>query len=1274
MTVGVSAFSDGEELPFTAGLIKELAEALAAVGYECTSHAAQRLASAELGAFVARELESVEPELVQVVHVLTHGERGDSGTTFALGSDGTRHPSAEIARWVNTVQGAGNKVTLFLLDLCHAGRLARLEWQRELADSRLRAWVIAATEGGQSANGGRFTQAVINVLRAAANGELDIDPTREHIPLQVVAPAIRREVNRLAREADANQQDVTASVVDISAEVDLPFFPNPRYAPGDRHLALRASLDPGLVPFLDDLDEGLDARHFVERGAGISQVAGFDGLIGCFAGREAQLKQLSPWLNRKDSGNLGVVTGSPGVGKSALLGVMVCAAHPMLRARTKAVWDRAAQPPYLIDDGFAAIHARQRSLAAIIASLAAQLSLGSPATVDELIEAIRALPVQPVIVVDALDEADNGIAVMTELLVPLATVARVLVGTRRYDQFAPLVRGADFVIDLDDVEPHVLQEDLYRYVSDLLGATHYRDYGAVRGAFATEVAKTLANLSDARWGEFLVAGLYTRYLITAHPGPITDPAEAERLGKAVPRTLPEVLDLDLAAHPDQPWLRPVLTALAHAHGQGMPASVLTRATTAFAATAPTHADLRAALDAGRFYLRQATDTDHTTLYRLFHQGLADHLREPGAALLGPLLDSLGPPTARDWNAAEPYLLRHAVQHAHDENRIRDLFYDPGFLLTLDPATIEDTEEPWLRRVAAALRLTHDTVEQPEDRRAALALNAKRVGLAELAHDASSSVWQPLWFGGRPLLAVDSTARLGESGRFRKIACDTIDGVPILAAAFDNQLIFVDLRTMQPITSPRLGTTIIDLSFVSVDGRAAVVAVERGIVDRRTMLWDVHHVTQSKPVALGGPWTRAIACGVLDGRPIAIGAAGTVLRIYDLALGTQLGEPLRGHWWPIRAVAYTTLNGRPVVVSSAALENSVRLWDLVTREQIGKPLKGHAATVTAITCTTLNGRAMAITLSGDHTVRMWDLEERRQVGNPFPRPRILRLPHWLCVRTLADGANVLVLPGEHVGENGRVHGVEVWDIREGRQIRSFGYDHLVTTAACVEIDGSQMLVVPHGLGRLDIRNLETVGVRVPLTQLMKRHISKRGVAISRCALDPEGSHVLLARSDGSIVVADLATGERRRQVAATGTPIVEVQHVTLAGRPLTVLAGADGTCRVWDPASRTVFDGGPELLPSRSTTRSIAFVSGGRLIALDGSQDGSTALAAMELGDKMYVFKGGADGRVRVWDHASDRQVAVIGPMLGAVTQIEVSQDGYLLIVAAGEVVCGKLRL
>ncbi len=52
--------------------------------------------------------------------------------------------------------------------------------------------------------------------------------------------------------------------------------------------------------------------------------------LGFFAGRSAELEQLSDRINDTGPGRLALVTGSPGTGKSALLGVFASALAPVL--------------------------------------------------------------------------------------------------------------------------------------------------------------------------------------------------------------------------------------------------------------------------------------------------------------------------------------------------------------------------------------------------------------------------------------------------------------------------------------------------------------------------------------------------------------------------------------------------------------------------------------------------------------------------------------------------------------------------------------------------------------------------------------------------------------------------------------------------------------------------------------------------------------------------------------------------------------------------------
>ena len=60
-------------------------------------------------------------------------------------------------------------------------------------------------------------------------------------------------------------------------------------------------MDTALAPFFDDLDEVLDASHFVSRATGHGPMADRIG-SGSFSGRDNELIALTAWMNGDDDG------------------------------------------------------------------------------------------------------------------------------------------------------------------------------------------------------------------------------------------------------------------------------------------------------------------------------------------------------------------------------------------------------------------------------------------------------------------------------------------------------------------------------------------------------------------------------------------------------------------------------------------------------------------------------------------------------------------------------------------------------------------------------------------------------------------------------------------------------------------------------------------------------------------------------------------------------------------------------------------------------------
>jgi DnaJ-class molecular chaperone len=1004
VVIGISTFgeNDGESSPrwgtlaFAGDRTSAMAGMLAEFGYTHTAPDGPSLTGAALADGIWRAVREVGPDGVLVVHVLTHGYVSETGALYAVGVDGNRHESTEIGHWLRQIVDIpGAPMTLFLLDLCNSGTAARLSWQMSIAGGDNRAWVIAACGPDRAAFNGRFSEAVVNVLRDFAGRRIPIDPVLPYIPLTTIAREIRREVRRLADEQNALPQDVTGSVVDISAEpVELPFFPNPHYV-GEAGARARPSVDRALDPFLKDLDEALDPWHFAERGGGQGPFDRGRILQGSFRGRRREVRLLSTWLDGKDEVRVRVVTGSPGVGKSALLGVLVCAAHPVLREPTQPIWDDIERPPDA-NVHLAAVHARQRSAEDLTLSLARQLTLDP----DDVVAAIAARRVPPVIVIDALDEAIDPEAVMSGLLLPLARdvredgqpVCRLLVAMRPWNEFAPLrdrAEEAGGLVDLDQVPAAQLRNDLEDYVSVLLRRHEPYDsvsYSGARQTFAVAVASALTSPDETgnrrAWGEFLVAGLYAHHFVAGHP-PTRNLEEASQLGQRVPVTLPELLELDLSVQSGVNRLRPVLAAVAHAKGDGMPVRLIERAARAFSGTddpdPASGEEITAALAAARFYLHRTTDVDGTTLYRLFHQGLADHLRAQPIHGGGPLLDALLKPPFQ-WDLAEPYLLRHAGQHAADAGRAAELSREPEYLVYADAAAIAVLLDghPWLSAtdLAQVIEAAGNSVQR---RRHLLAQYAVR----RMAPDAAAqllnvrggtpALWQPTW-SSNSTLPPDDTATA--------VAC--APGGDLLAVGDNRGCLRVYRTSGELVAERRIAgmPPLRELASAYHAGRLVLVSLD---AEFRLQTWDGLTAEPLGPVLAAGCEGRDLTLLSYRGRLVAsLTRISGLERRIDLATGDIADSS--GFEPQVTAL----VSGRPVTLSAGA---DGTLWD-----------DGEAGSG-AVRCFHADGRLTAA-VGRQAEVTIWDVAEHRVIESiPLTDP--------LDDLAVTAGGDICVLAGGRV---------------------------------------------------------------------------------------------------------------------------------------------------------------------------------------------------------------------------------------------------------------------
>ncbi|MGE6747947.1 hypothetical protein ACQKHZ_18610, partial [Streptomyces niveus] len=986
--------------------------------------------SADYGDVVERAVVSEDIDVL-VVHIVGHGEvaEGSSEKLYVLDGNGERL-SRPVGAWIDRIEdhpGVHRPVTLFVLDVCFAGEVAVTSWHARMDVANRRAWVLAATGPRDQAFGYRLSRALVSVLGKYRDREVRFDPSVRYIPPSTVWREIERTVNELTVRDGGLPQTVLTSLVPGHADLShLPFFPNPSFDPVHSVGSGMVAGLPGEIARLADW--AADPEHFMRRAGGAEPVDR-DWDEGYFSGRTRELSVLSGWLDDEAAApGLRVVTGKPGVGKSALLGVLVCAAHPALRRHTKHLWRGLGDRAPGENERIVVVHARRLGVEQIVASLTRQLrNLSDPGSrlsgpdgedegsatnpVDHLLGLLPSDGRPVTVIVDALDEAVRPQDITASLVLPLAQRAqapgsrlRLLVGTRddeRFHSLLALAREEDACTDLSAVTPQAVCRDVTEYVSRLLAADGpYAPGGrrAARDALAQAIADRLTapgggdgpagDIGALQWGEFLTAGLYVHYLLAAE-APRESPEAAAELGRAVPRSLPALMELDLRRHTSRPLLHALLTGLAFAQGRGMPERVLAHTVVAFT-TVPTNDgplslhEIYTLLDReARFYLRRDVDEDGTTLYRLFHEGLAEWLRhnppnsrpprqdppttggeelrltegqisdggvpDDGAGeelwhlraaerLYERLLNSVPRDGAgqRLWHLAAPYLWRHTAQHALDAGRLDDLLQDSGFLVHADPHALADAlphaGSEQARLNAAVYRVSWGVHHflPPAARRQILALDAARFRNQRLQADLPGDAdWHVRWATGSQVSTALVRTLTGH-GRIWSVAVMELEGRPHAVTAGD---------------------------------------------DWSVRVWDLATGEQTRHLIGHTSSVNTVAVTELEGRPHAVTAGDDrSVRVWDLATGEQTRH-LIGHTSPVLSVAVTELDGRPHAVT-AGDDWSVRVWDLATGEQT-RHLIGHTSPVNTVAVTELEGRPHAVTAGDDRSVRVWDLATGEQ---------------------------------------------------------------------------------------------------------------------------------------------------------------------------------------------------------------------------------------------------------------------------------------------------------
>nr|WTC07101.1 AAA family ATPase [Streptomyces anthocyanicus] len=1162
----------------------------------------------------------------RIVHFAGHGvSRGRVLYLPVHDSRPTDLPESaiDVGRWLNEIEhGSDQSPVLFLLDVCGAGAATDYQLFQDVPEGHRRTWVIAACTADESAFDARFTKATALALERLRLGHWDISPTLSHVPVEAVADEIARELVRLG---EGYPQTVMHSPRRAAALPVPEFFANPAFST-DGWQKLRSRLRLAVRELAADFDPGLDPVHFLTRASGrLDDAAAMTGCL--FTGRTHELTQIRSWLASDEP--LLLVTGSPGAGKSALLGVTVFLAHNQLAELSTVLVGRipARYRPERRYPTLVAVHARHRSTDEVIASIIVQLTpedaepaaASSEQALDELKRIVQDLPEPVVLILDAVDEAMESDRIVDDLLPELLRTLRsdgrpafrALVGMRPPPTdghlFYEAAGARGKLLDLDtssNVED--LANDLTTYIADILySAPAYSDQ-ALRESVACAVATAIVHSRDR--STFLVAALFADFLRTGVP---LNPAEAVA---RLPQSLPHLLELHLRTTLDgDPWMRHLMVGLAQARGQGMPLELVAAAATAAARAAGkefrplTPSEAREKLALARFYLRTNIDADGRQLYRFFHEAITEHFREAGTELDG-LADelfhelfsavpgrwaALGP----HWDLAAPYLLRHLVEHAvavPGGSAVDQLFLDPEYLVRADHNSIWEavhrTKTPTARRAGAAYR--------------------KAFGRGGL-------------FGQDGLLET-RRARLQQSL------------VTYRAAGLARHL-----QNEQAVLCTRWSTGLPEESLLHVISKdelgATVSALALGLVGRRLL------------AVFGG------TDGSLQAWDITPSRAGAVLR-YSSTLRTNKDA--------IAQMVFVDLEER-VVVALVTDQNALRLHDLATGAIVAEAhLDGtgvSALTVvgtgdeTSLAVGRVSGEISLIGLLGEsfgrvlETVEAGDAAITSLLGVESADGSLAF--HCVSAEPQGRGPKVLRNLDERpvtVSSEGPLQEVRIQPTNVRLPLFSLIAYHPGMYA--VRGDGETVYVVTmpedRGLALADIRYVD----RFQLALTAHRDGNMRVWDLDVCPRFGHGQNhwdhaVILGtmRLGGSAFTlsAELASGEIKAWDLSTGAQEHELTDLSALSHAAAVAVG---------DASYVVTVTTENELDTWNV-REDALESTIRL------PDPATALAAVPHGDSVWAMVGGADGSIHVWDTTKESPSHVLAGAEGPVTQLVAGDIG-----------------